>query len=105
VVCAVPLLVLELAVGRELRTEVVSVFRSVRLIYTALGWVVVGGVLLTLRSYVVLTGWVLWALLSWLAGGATTLAPFTATWLPVGYFVVVTALTAGVASVVFAARG
>ncbi|WP_423750649.1 sodium-dependent transporter [Salinirarus marinus] len=97
-VCAVPLLVLELAIGRRFRTDVVSAFRSVDPAYTAFGWLVAGGVLLVLSYYLVLTGWVLGFLISWLAGSATTFAAFTAGWLPVGYFVVATALTAGVVS-------
>ena len=97
-VCAVPLLVLELAVGRSLRTDVVSAFRSVGPAYTALGWLVVGGVLLVLSYYLVLTGWVLGFLLSWLAGTEPTFAGFTDGWLPVAYFVVATALTGGVVS-------
>lgn len=90
---AVPLLVLELSVGRTLRSDVVSAFRSVDTAYTALGWLVVGGVLLVLSYYLVLTGWVFGFLLSWLDGSGTTFAAFTAGWLPVGYFVVATVLT------------
>jgi NSS family neurotransmitter:Na+ symporter len=96
--CAVPLLVLELAVGRQLRTDVVSAFRSVSTAYTAFGWLVAGSVLLILSYYLVLTGWVLGFLLSWLAGSKTTFATFTGGWLPVGYFVVATVLTGGVVS-------
>jgi NSS family neurotransmitter:Na+ symporter len=98
VVCAVPMLVLELAVGRTLRTDVVSAFRSVGVGYTAFGWLVVGGVLLVLSYYLVLTGWVFGFLLSWLAGSRTTFAAFTGGWLPVGYFVLATVLTGGVVS-------
>jgi NSS family neurotransmitter:Na+ symporter len=90
---AVPMLVLELAVGRTLRSDVVSAFRSVDTDYAALGWLVGGGVLLVLSYYLVLTGWVFGFLLSWLGGTETTFAAFTAGWLPVGYFVVATALT------------
>jgi len=97
-VCAVPMLVLELSVGRQLRTDVVSAFRSVNPTYVPLGWLVVGGVVLILSYYLVLTGWVFGFLVSWLAGSQTTFAPFTAGWLPVGYFVVVTAVTGGVVS-------
>ncbi|MFB6080517.1 MAG: sodium-dependent transporter [Haloferacaceae archaeon] len=96
--CAIPMLVLELAVGRELRTDVVSAFRSVRTGYAALGWLVVGGVLLVLSYYLVLTGWVLGFLVSWAGGSRTTFAAFTAGWLPVGYFVLATVLTAGIVS-------
>ncbi|AZH26293.1 sodium-dependent transporter [Haloplanus aerogenes] len=93
---AVPMLVLELAVGRTLRSDVVSAFRSVDTAYTALGWLVVGGVLLILSYYLVLTGWVFGFLLSWLGGSGTTFATFTEGWLPVGYFVVATVVTGAV---------
>jgi len=93
---AVPMLVLELAVGRTLRSDVVSAFRSVDADYTALGWLVVGGVLLILSYYLVLTGWVFGFLLSWLGGSRTTFTTFTERWLPVGYFVVVTVLTGAI---------
>ncbi|WP_435073751.1 sodium-dependent transporter [Halorubrum sp. HHNYT27] len=95
---AVPLLVLELAVGRTLRTDVVSAFSSVDRSYTAFGWLVVGGVLLILSYYLVLTGWVLGFLISWLVGSQTPFSTFTSGWLPVGYFVVVTILTGGIVS-------
>mgnify|MGYP000274213171 FL=1 len=97
-VCAVPMLVLELAVGRRLRTDVVSAFRSVRPAYAALGWLVVVGVVLILSYYLVLTGWVLGFLVSWLGGEGTTFAPFTGGWAPFGYFVVATVLAGGVVS-------
>ncbi|WP_311173756.1 sodium-dependent transporter [Halobellus ordinarius] len=97
-VCAVPLLVLELAVGRRLRTDVVSAFRSVKPEYTAFGWLVTGGVLLVLSYYLVLTGWVFGFLISWLGGTETTFGAFTAGWEPVGYFVGATVLTGGVVS-------
>jgi NSS family neurotransmitter:Na+ symporter len=51
-VCAVPMLVLELAIGRRLRTDVVSAFRSVKTEYTALGWLILGGVLLILQGVI-----------------------------------------------------
>lgn len=95
---AVPMLVLEFAVGRTLRTDVVSAFRSIDLSYTPFGWLVVGGVLLILSYYLVLTGWVLGFLVSWLIGSQTSFATFTGGWLPVGYFVVVTIVTGGIVS-------
>lgn len=98
-VCAVPMLVLELAIGRQLRTDVVSAFQSVRAEYAALGWLVLGGVLLILSYYLVLTGWVLGFFLSWLAGTQTTFATFTSSWLPFGYFALATVVTGGIVSV------
>ncbi|MFD1644078.1 sodium-dependent transporter [Haloarchaeobius litoreus] len=98
VICAVPMLVLELAIGRRLRTDVVSAFRSVDTSYTALGWLVLGGVLLILSYYLVLTGWVLGFFVSWGAGSETTFATFTDGWFPVASFVVATAVTGAVVS-------
>lgn len=97
-VCAVPMLVLELTIGRQLRTDVVSAFRAVKVEYAAFGWLITGGVLLILSYYLVLTGWVLGFLLSWLGGSQTTFATFTAAWLPVGYFAVATIATGGIVS-------
>lgn len=95
---AVPLLILELSVGRALRTDVVSAFRSVNPNYTVLGWVVVGGVLLILSYYLVLTGWVLGFFVSWLVGFRTTFSAFTSGWLPVVCFAVATLITGAVVS-------
>ncbi|GAA0649445.1 sodium-dependent transporter [Salarchaeum japonicum] len=97
-VCAVPLLVLELSVGRALRTDVVSAFASVKRRYAAFGWLVVAGVLLVLSYYLVLTGWVLGFAVSWTAGSGTAFAAFTSGWQPVAYFVLATALTGGIVS-------
>lgn len=97
-VCAVPMLVLELSVGRQFRTDVVSAFRAVDAKYTALGWIILGGVLLMLSYYLVLTGWVLGFFASWLVGSQTTFAAFTDGWLPIGYFLVATLVTGGIVS-------
>lgn len=78
-VFAVPLLILEVAVGRHLRLEVVSASHSVRREFAVLGWVVTGSVLLTLSYYLVLTGWVLSFLVGSLSGGGISFAGFTGT--------------------------
>ncbi|MFB6352499.1 MAG: sodium-dependent transporter [Halobacteriales archaeon] len=96
---AVPLLVLELAVGRALRLDVVAAFRSVRREFAALGWVVTGSVLLILSYYLVLTGWVLAFLVDALAGGGLTFAGFTGTAWPVLTFGVTTLATGAVVAV------
>jgi NSS family neurotransmitter:Na+ symporter len=97
-VCAVPMLVLELSVGRTLRTDVVSAFLSVQSNYAILGWIVVGGVLVVLSYYLVLTGWVLGFFLSWSVGSSTSFTAFVDSWAPVGYFVVATLLTGSIVS-------
>lgn len=98
-VFAVPLLILELAVGRALRLDVVSAFRSVRREFAVLGWVVTGSVLLILSYYLVLTGWVLAFLGSAIGGGGLTFGGFTGTYWPVAAFVVTTAVTGAIVSV------
>ncbi|GGN16280.1 sodium-dependent transporter [Halarchaeum nitratireducens] len=97
-VFAVPLLVLEFAVGRSLRTDVVSAFRTVGRRYAALGWVVAGAVLVILSYYLVLTGWVLSFFVASLAGVTLTFDGFAATYWPAVAFVVVTGVVAVVVS-------
>lgn len=93
---AVPLLVLEIGVGRDLRTDVVSAFRSVRPAFAGLGWLVSGLVVAILSYYLVLTGWVLAFLVGTAAGTGLTFDGFTATAWPVVAFALVAALTAAV---------
>jgi NSS family neurotransmitter:Na+ symporter len=90
---AVPLLVLELGVGRDTRADVVGAFRSVRPSFAPLGWLVVGSVLLVLSYYLVLTGWVLSFALGALTGQVPAFAAYTDTWVPVASFLVVAAMT------------
>jgi NSS family neurotransmitter:Na+ symporter len=97
-VFAVPLLILELAVGRGLRRDVVAAFRSVRREFAVLGWIVTGSVLLILSYYLVLTGWVLAFLLDAIGGGSLSFAGFTGTLWPVAAFVVTTVVTGAVVS-------
>lgn len=96
--CAIPMLVLELTVGRTLRTDVVSAFGTVKIEYAAFGWIVVGGVFLILSYYLVLTGWVLGFLVSWIGATRMTFTAFTSSWLPIGYFICVTILTGAIVS-------
>jgi len=97
-VFAVPLLVLEIAVGRHLRLDVVAAFRSVRREFAVLGWAVTGSVLLILSYYLVLTGWVLAFLVGAVAGTDVTFAGFTGTYWPVAAFAVTTVVTGAVVS-------
>lgn len=74
---AVPLLVLELSVGRHLRTDVVGAFGSVGPSFVPLGWLVAGSVLAILSYYLVLTGWVLAFLVGALGSATPSFAAFT----------------------------
>lgn len=95
---AVPLLALELAVGRDLRTDVVSAFGSIRREFTPVGWVLVGSVALILSYYLVLTGWVLAFLVSAVGGEEIAFGSFTTGHRPVVYFVGAALVTGGVVS-------
>ncbi|MEZ3117410.1 sodium-dependent transporter [Halobaculum sp. MBLA0147] len=98
VLCAVPMLVLELGVGRRLRTDLVSAFGTVGREYRMVGWAVLGGVLLLASYYLVLTGWVLGFFVGWLGGARTTFAAFVTGWTPVAGFLAATAITGVVVS-------
>lgn len=87
---ALPMLILELSIGRTLRMDVISAFKNVNVSYAPLGWIVVISVLIILSYYLVLTGWVFGFLVSWFIGTKTTFSIFTSGWLPLGYFLVVT---------------
>ncbi|MDX1745379.1 MAG: sodium-dependent transporter, partial [Halobacteriales archaeon] len=95
---AVPLMILELAVGRAFRVNVVSAFRKIRRQFTILGWVVTGTVVLILSYYLVLTGWVLAFFLDALTGGSLTFGSFTRTLTPLAFFTLSTILTAVIVS-------
>jgi len=97
-VFAVPLLILEVAVGRHLRLDVVAAFRSVRKDFAVLGWIVTGSVLLILSYYLVLTGWVLSFLVAGLGGGGLTFSGFTGSYWPIAAFVVTTVATGAIVS-------
>lgn len=90
----VPLMILEMSVGRDLRTDVVAAFRRIRRRYEIIGWAIGGTVLVVLSYYLVITGWVLAYLLYALADRYPTFDAFTATYLPIDAFVVCT-LAAG----------
>jgi NSS family neurotransmitter:Na+ symporter len=99
VALGVPLMVLEMSVGRALRADVVTAFRRVRATYAVLGWVVAGTLLLVLSYYLVITGWVLSFALFTAAGSDVSFAAFTGTYEPLVAFAACTLLTGGVVSV------
>jgi neurotransmitter:Na+ symporter, NSS family len=94
--CALPLMVLEIAMGRHFQGSVVGAFRSVRPRFRAIGWLLCGIVLLMLSYYLVIAGWILGYAFFSLAGETVPFAGFTAGWLPVLLF----AATAGVTGLV-----
>ena len=95
---ALPLVVLELAAGREFRADVVTTFRAVHRRLDVVGWLVVGIVVVVVSYYLVITGWTLAFLVVWVGGFDTTFAGYTGSPWPLVTFVVTTAIAAGVLS-------
>jgi NSS family neurotransmitter:Na+ symporter len=98
---ALPLLVLEIVVGRRFRADVVTTFRRVTPAARVAGWFTVTVVVVIASYYLVITGWTLSYLSFTLRGTEPDFAAFTGTWWPTVAFVVTTlfsgwVLTAGV---------
>jgi NSS family neurotransmitter:Na+ symporter len=90
---ALPLMVLEITMGRHFRGTVVSSFRALRPEFRIAGWLLVAILFLILSYYIVITGWTLgFAVLS-ATGEATTFSGFTASYLPVAYAALAVFLT------------
>jgi len=89
---AVPLMILEISMGRHLKSNVVDAFGKIKTKFRILGWIVVGVVFLCLSYYLVITGWALGYLLSALGNNWQPFSEFTSTYFPVLYFIIVACL-------------
>lgn len=83
---AVPLMVLELAAGREFRGTVVSAFASIHRRLAVAGWLIHTIVFCILSYYLVITGWTLAYFVGLLVGRDLDFASFTGGLEPVLYF-------------------
>ena len=92
---AVPLMVLEMSVGRHLRADVVSSFGRAGRSFRAFGWLICLILLLILSYYLVITGWTLAYLAFSLLGIDVAFSDFTSSLQPVAYFLI-SALATGV---------
>ncbi|KLK87468.1 sodium:calcium symporter [Methanoculleus sediminis] len=81
-----PLMVLELAIGRSTGTSVVSAFRSIRQRFAAAGLVIVAVVSLILGYYLVITSWVLAYALFFAFNRPMDFDAFTGSYLPLVFF-------------------
>lgn len=91
---AVPLMVLEMAVGRHLRANVVSSFGHAGRSFRIFGWLVCLILLLILSYYLVITGWTLAYLAFSLLDRNVSFSAFTSSMQPIAYFLI-SALTTG----------
>ena len=95
---AVPLMILEISVGRSLNADIVAACRQVRSKFEIVGWLIGGSVLAVLRFYLVITGWVLAFLLFSMAGTGTSFESFTGSNQPILFFVVSTLVVGAIVS-------
>ncbi len=91
--CAVPLMVLELSVGRSFRGTVVTAFHALGPRARFIGWFIAGVITLILSYYLVITGWTL--AFSWFAfaGQPLDFPAFSSSLLPVFFFLLSILLT------------
>jgi len=90
----VPLMIVELAIGRNLRANLIAAFSGARARLAGLGWIVWCVVLLILGYYLVIVGWTLAYVHQSLTGNVMSFSAFTGTLRPVVYFLL-TALVTG----------
>ena len=91
----VPLMVMELAVGRRLRTNMVGAFRRAGQRFEVIGWLVATAVFTILSYYLVITGWTLAFVGTSLAGADVGFEEYTSSLAPIATFIV-SAVAAGV---------
>lgn len=95
---AVPLMILEISVGRSLQADIVTACRTVRSELEVVGWLIGGSVLAVLSYYLVITGWVLAFVTFSLTGTGATFQEFTGSYQPIGFFVISTLLVGTIVS-------
>lgn len=95
VACGIPLIALELAVGRRLRTSMVGAFRQAGPRLELVGWLVATVVFTILSYYLVITGWTLAFFAGSAVGSPVEFASLTGGWIPVATFLL-SALATGV---------
>ena len=88
-----PLMILEITMGRHFRGTVVSAFRAVRPEFRIIGWLICAIIFLILTYYIVITGWTIAYTLFSATGSAATFATFTGSYLPVLFAVIAVLLT------------
>jgi neurotransmitter:Na+ symporter, NSS family len=97
VALGIPLMVLELAVGRHLRTNVVAAFRAgARL--EPIGWLVATVVFTIVSYYLVITGWTLAFFAATAVGESLAFSDLTDGFVSVGAFVISAVATGAIVS-------
>ncbi|MFA7303034.1 MAG: sodium-dependent transporter [Methanoregula sp.] len=92
-VFALPLMILEIAMGRRFRGTVVSAFGAVRPKFRIIGWLICAIVFLILSYYLVITGWTIAYTVFSVTGDPVTFTGFTGSYQPVIYAVLAVLVT------------
>jgi NSS family neurotransmitter:Na+ symporter len=92
-VFALPLMILEIAIGRHFRGTVVSSLGAVRPEFRILGWLLCVVIFLILSYYIVITGWTLAYTVFAATGDTITIDGFTRSYQPVLYALAAVILT------------
>lgn len=95
---AIPMMILEISVGRSLRADIVTACRTIRDEFEIVGWLIGGSVLAVLSYYLVITGWVLAFFIFTVFGIDTTFDQFTNSYQPIGFFILSTLLVGAIVS-------
>lgn len=85
---AVPLMILEISLGRHWRSNVVASFGHVKKSFKIMGWLVCFIVLMILSYYLVIMGWTLAYLVFSLLGTNVAFSAFTSSLQPIAYFLI-----------------
>lgn len=93
IVFAVPLMILELSIGRHFQGNVISVFTAIKEKFQIFGWLICIIVFLILSYYLVITGWTLGYVVSSLTTKGVNFSEFTNSYQPLVYFVITVLLT------------
>ena len=95
---AIPLMILEISVGRSHRADVVTACRKIRAEFEIIGWLIGGAVLAVLSYYLVITGWVLAFFLGAVVGSVPSFSAFTGSMAPILTFAVSTVIVGAIVS-------
>jgi NSS family neurotransmitter:Na+ symporter len=98
-VFGLPLMILEITMGRRFRGTVVSSFQAVRPQFRIIGWLICTIVFLILSYYLVITGWTIAYTVFSVTGDTVTFSGFTGSYQPVLYAVLAVLLTGIIVSI------
>jgi len=98
IIFGIPLMILELSIGRHFQTNVVSAFNRIKKKFRFFGWLIFILVFSLLSYYLVITGWTLGYVVSSLGGLNITFTDFTSSYYPLIYFGISVLLTGIVVS-------